>query len=197
MPRNSKAAAVKMVDPIWGRQEFDTPASWQAFCDYKRMQVPRKLYELLDEYAAKPKDEKVPTRSKNTIKNWRGDFRWNERIDAYDAHCGQAIDTAVLKAREQKAVDELEEFASMAIELGRARYRITKQLLAVAESILSDGESGHMPENLTIRDVSDLGIIIRSSLSTSEAVELWAQSVGWAQVMERVEVESEEEETDA
>ena len=180
-----------MKKPIWERQD-DTASSWQAFCDYKRLPVPRTLSALQKRYrdiTEAQAAEKPPTTSMKTLRNWCAKYKWKERARSLDAAQGALIDQRVSEAKADEAIKEVEEYARTARSLGRGNANVAIALTKIATDFL---RTGAVPSWLPpIREWNDIGVIVRASATTQARLELWGQAIGFDKVKELIEQEGE------
>ena len=81
-----------VIEPIYSRQEFDSPKSWQGFQDYLKLPAAnRSVPELHKIYAGQIQETKglnqakrPPTMSYSTLESWCAKCRWIERSQDYD-----------------------------------------------------------------------------------------------------------------
>lgn len=151
----------ELTDPVWERQQGESPISYAAFRAYRDLGEGRTIEKAVDILIEKwptipgrdPRTELSKPSYMNRAKHWSSERRWVERAEAYDAH----LDDILLEAREggmkrmaNRLEGRIEAVKEMEWAIGEQAYKQLVQFLQmppVGRTETKDGKTIHYHPN--------------------------------------------------
>lgn len=109
-----------LSEPIWEQQASESGKAYDAFCKVRDAGPRREVLAVFREYSGR---EDAPSPS-GTWNRWAREWRWGERVDAYDKHQASQNDRARRQAHQEEYSQKLEEYRKAHEDAGKAGFNL-------------------------------------------------------------------------
>ena len=156
--------------PLWEKLPQEGPKAFEAFCVYRDMK-PR---SVLKAYRQKTSN-KTAARVSGSWNEWTAEFRWSDRVEAYDAY----IERIARQKREEVYINDLEDFRKRQRQVAQASLGISANMLQQAHKRLEELKANK--ENIPL---NQLPALVRAAAHLAEfATNAEAQALGVEEIL--------------
>lgn len=172
--------AFELKEPIWEYQpKFDTPKSYEAFVTYRSMSLGDRSLKLLA--------EGLGHRTIGLAKRWSTEYRWQERIEAWDADYSKKFAEQETQIKLDRHKSQIEAFREAQELMGRGQVAIAAKGRQLAEQFVELALKE--PDiNIKIQLSNAFAALARALPQLTESGSTrWAEAIGIPKVVELAE----------
>jgi hypothetical protein len=182
-------------NPIWERQKGDTTKSFAAYSDYQNLPNHSRsiaaLYKIYQQRRIENHQErKNPTNSELTLRRWCSQYRFRERVRAYDddlairlAAKREALKETQINEQLESEQQQVEDFRNSCLTLGRDIVSFSQTIIDLISTVPKAMQGRELVDK-DFEKLSKVAIIFKNTVpSISTGAELCAQSLGISQAL--------------